>query len=615
MCGINGIIQFGGSKSMHDPLNKMNNALSHRGPDSEGSFHHNSVSLGHRRLSIIDTSNNGNQPMFSQNKRYCIVFNGEVYNYKELKKTHLADHPFTTETDTEVVLAMFIKYGLDCLQHFNGMFAFVVYDTESQGTIIVRDRLGIKPLYYYRDDNKLIFSSELRAILKSGLVSKELDKAYLAEYLRQQTVADPNTIIKNIKTLLPGHYIKSFKQKININRYYEFKVEANSNNSPEPIKDIHKKVKEKFLNAVELRMRADVSFGAFLSGGIDSSAVVAGMSTVQTNAVETFSIIFDDPEFSEDKYAQIIAKKYNTNHHKLLLKSTDLLDSLPEAMSAMDHPGGDGINSYLVSKVTRNEGVKMALSGLGGDELFAGYSLFNRIYNLKNKSTRINWAPQFIKDVAAKALDSRHEISKTKIAEFLRLKNWNTSEVHDILRSTFSKKQIHALLNTQYTFPSSTSLNTNTHTLSEISLLEYDSYLKHVLLRDADQMSMAHGLEIRVPFLDHNLIEYVLQLPDSVKFPHTPKKLLVDSLGELIPSEIVNRPKMGFTFPWKNWLKTDLKANVESKLESLGNRAYFSSEAIQQLWKGFLNSSKDVSWSRIWSLVALEWWLQENDIL
>jgi asparagine synthase (glutamine-hydrolysing) len=366
-------------------------------------------------------------------------------------------------------------------------------------------------------------------------------------------------------------------------------------------------------------MVADVPFGAFLSGGIDSSAIVGLMSKVSSEKVQTFNISFDESEFSESKYAQLIAKKYNTNHHEIKLSPNDFLKQLPEALAATDHPSGDGPNTYIVSKATKNAGVTMALSGIGGDELFAGYDVFKRMMNLQKKSW-LNALPSVARRAAGYVIKiKKRDMGGYKIEELLSQPTINFKSAYPLNRSLFTIQELEKLINKPLPFANINQIvskvpQVENHLLSAVSMSEISTYLQNILLRDADQMSMAVALEVREPFLDYKLIEFVLGVNDVHKFPHSPKKLLTDSLGDLLPAEIIHRPKMGFTLPWQQWLKQDLKSFCEKNITLLEEKKLFKSGSIENLWKRFLSGDNLVTWSRVWHLIVLNNWLDENRI-
>lgn len=620
MCGINGIVSLGGEeKSFSGNVERMNAALAHRGPDDGGVFSDTRVALGHRRLSIIDLSNAGHQPMQSADGRYVIVFNGEIYNFRELRSE--LDYPFHSHTDTEVLLAAWQAWGENCIDRLIGMFAFAIWDRAQGELHLVRDRLGKKPVYYYTDGEQLVFSSEMRAVLASGFVPRRLDTDALVDFLRYQTVHQPKTIVAGVRMLPAGTHMKIKGRQPEIRTYWS-PVQARM--QPDITRQAAQKaVREALQKAVERRLVADVPFGAFLSGGIDSSAIVALMSQV-TDKVSTFSISFAEEEFSEARYARMVAEKYKTDHHEIQLSPDDFLALLPEALDRMDHPSGDGPNTYVVSKVTREAGITMALSGLGGDELFAGYSIFERSMRLRNLHW-LNLVPRPLRAAIGRVVHGlKPSIATAKIAGILGKQRLSALSAYPFNRQVFLDDQIAAVLNR-------TSLPVNSvdalldgfaedvrfqamPLLSQVSVAEMATYMQHVLLRDTDQMSMAHALEVRVPFLDHELVELVLGLPDAIKYPHSPKQLLVESLGNLLPPEIVNRPKMGFTLPYAQWMKADLRDFCAQRLSRLAERDEFNGANVKAYWSDFLADRKTISWSRIWMLVVLEHWLEKNAV-
>jgi asparagine synthase (glutamine-hydrolysing) len=628
MCGIAGIVGYEiNNKRYHAAIKQMTDAIAHRGPDAEGTWNDEHCFLGHRRLSIIDLSEAGNQPFISQDGRYILIYNGELYNYRELKlELQRAPHGsgqlpyfFQTNTDTEVILASYLRWGIECLQRFNGMFAFSIWDKQEQRLLIVRDRLGVKPLYYQFKDKVLSFASEIRALMKSGLTDKKISAAALAEYMQYATVHAPNTILENVFMLMPGTILEYKQGVVTLSEYW------NINKHTKTIGDLSyeetcKNINQLLTASVERRLVADVPFGAFLSGGIDSSAIVGLMSKVSSGKIQTFNVSFDEGEFSEAVYAKQIAQKFNTEHHEIKLTPGDFLNQLPEALAAMDHPGGDGPNSYIVSKATKKAGITMALSGLGGDELFAGYDIFKRFHELENKAW-LNLIPGFGRSLGAKILAARKKsVQGDKTAEILNLDQINGFHAYPINRKLFNQKDYQSLLKEKFNddaFIKNAIKKSETdkqHKLSRVSLFEIQTYMQNVLLRDADQMSMAVALEVRVPFLDYKLVEFALSIKDEYKFPHSPKKLLTDALGDLLPANIVNRPKMGFVLPWKDWLKNDLKDFCEENIVQFSKRSFVNREAILSVWNRFLNNDPKISWSRVWHLVVLNHWMKTHEV-
>ncbi len=627
MCGINGFISKSfSSEQKIQIVQKMNMRLAHRGPDNDSVWSNELISLGHRRLSIIDLSTESNQPFVSNDKRYIIVYNGELYNYKDLKLelqrsahgSETTPYFFKTNSDTEVILAAYIRWGSGCLQYFNGMYAFAIFDTELNKLFIARDRVGVKPLYYYYGDEGFVFSSEVRPIIHSTIKTFSINRNVLAEYVMYQTVFAPNTIVKGLKMLMPGHYLEYSDSKATITQYYDInKISSASTNLN--YTQICNKVNELLTHSIQQRLVADVPFGAFLSGGIDSSAVVGLMSKVSSEKIQTFTINFDESEFSESKYAQLIAKKFNTEHHEIVLTPSDFLKQLPEALDAIDHPTGDGPNTYIVSKATKKAGITMALSGIGGDEVFAGYDVFKRMAELQKKAW-LNVVPQFGRKITGAIIQQKNKsISGNKIAELLSEEKINFNSAYPLSRSIFTKKELSGLLKDTNAFNQVENIISlipqhKNYLLTAVSLAEMNTYLQNILLRDTDQMSMAVALEVREPFLDYKLIDFVLSVNDEHKYPHTPKKLLVDSLGDLLPNEVVNRPKMGFTLPWQTWLKNDLKTFCEKNILEFSNYDFCIKQNVQNLWQRFLNNDKTVTWSRIWHLVVLNNWIKQHKL-
>jgi asparagine synthase (glutamine-hydrolysing) len=553
------------------------------------------------------------------------VYNGELYNYKALRlelqrsavgKTS-APYFFKTNSDTEVVLAAYQRWGTDCLRHFNGMFAFAVCQIETGNVFVARDHMGVKPLYYSYWEEGFVFSSELRAILRSGVRKFTLNREALPEYTMYQTVHAPNTIVKGIKMLLPGHFAEIENGSVKISRYFD--MNRVSLQTPDLYYgQVCAQTRNLLRASVESRMVSDVPFGAFLSGGIDSSIVVGLMSEVSPHKVETFNVSFEEGEFSEAKFARVIAKKFNTSHHEINLRPSDFLHDLPEALSAMDHPGGDGPNTYVVSKATRRQGIKMALSGVGGDELFAGYDVFKRMTRLHNSV--LGHFPRFVRKVGGTALAvAKPGVSGKKIKELLFLKQINFENAFPLVRSLFTQNELRSFFKNGFDAEAVKKIikdvpQVKDHLLSTVSLAEMSTYMQNILLRDADQMGMAVALEIREPFLDRNLVEFVLSVSDEHKFPHTPKKLLVDSMGDLLPPEIVNRPKMGFTLPWQFWMKNDLQVFCEQQVSVLETSGLFKEKTIERLWSRFMKGDPGITWARVWPLIVLGYWMEKNDI-
>lgn len=623
MCGINGIFHFEKSHSVSGELEQMNKVLAHRGPDAEGVFQENEIELGHRRLSIIDVSEMANQPMFSHDQNLVLVFNGELYNYLDIKK-QLIDYRFKTNGDSEVVLAAFEKWGEHALRLFNGIFSFAIWDKTKKELFIARDRLGVKPLYYFLSNEVFVFSSSVKSILSTNRSNRKMSKSSLIDYLRFQTVHAPDTLVEDISSIMPGHFARVNEEDgFKIKEYWS--LTDTSQKKFSSLEDVHLAVRNQLTKSVEMQLVSDVPFGAFLSGGIDSSLLVALMSQLRSQKTDTFSVVFKEDAFSERKYAQLIASKYRTNHHEIELGVNDFRDLIPEALSFMDHPSVDGLNTYVVSKKTHEAGIKMALSGLGGDELFGGYSIFNQLPSLQQKKW-IRSFPGYARRPFAQLYRSlKGTVASAKIAEIISLDKFDIEDIYQHYRTALMDDQIIRLVN--YT---SLSQNRVFHItgeqvgykmpgsplplLSKISIAEISTYMQNVLLRDADQMSMASGLEVRVPFLDHELVELALGISDQYKEPTIPKKLLIDSFKDLLPEEIYNREKMGFVLPYEIWMKNELKQFCTEHLQWLKQSSHFNASELDKIWIQFQQGNKLMTWSRIWMLVVLSNWMKENNV-
>lgn len=618
MCGISGIIGAEGPV-LHSGIKSMTNRLAHRGPDAEGYFIEAGVALGHRRLSIIDLSTAANQPMNDTSGRYVIVYNGELYNFREVKGL-LPDYPYQTNSDSEVVLASYARWGAGCLKHFNGMFAFAIWDKRKRELFFARDRLGVKPLYYYTEGQHLVFASELRAVLASGIVSPKLDMNAVCNYMMYQSVYAPFTVIQSVFQMMPGEY-GIFKDG-RLEKYIYWRLE----DSGEPIEDanadkVRHKVKHLLSESVARRMVSDVPIGAFLSGGIDSSAVVGLMAQCSEQPVNTFSINFSEPEYDESYYSSLIARRFRTRHTPLLLGANDFLESFPKALESMDSPSGDGFNSWLVSKMTKQAGITVALSGIGGDELFAGYSGFIRWFRLRKA---IWWAiPQKFRNLSGNLLRLAANSPRTaRLADLIAAETPDIEHVYPAFRQIMNSEQSKKLLQKIPQMEDSAQRllfgrREKIHklpVLSQYSAAELLGYTMNVLLKDTDQMGMASALEVREPFFDYQLIEYVLQISDTIKYPRYAKSLLVDALSPLLPDEIVHRPKRGFTLPWKLWLRNDLRPWCEQNLKNLAERPAFNGDEIRKLGSQFFNRPSNNNWAPVFLLAVLEDWLERNQL-
>ena len=554
-----------------------------------------------------------------------IVYNGEIYNFRELRsELEGRGVEFRSQSDTEVMLAAYRVWGEGCLHRLRGMFAFGLWDAAQSQLLLARDPMGIKPLYFSSTQQGFVFASEVRAILRSGLVDAKLDRNGVLSYLAFGSVYEPWTIIEGVSAVAPGHAITVKNENVSAREYWS-PLKSGTNSTQASASDGKLNVTrlpEILRDAVLMHLVSDVPVGVFLSGGIDSSSLVAILSGngVQPN---TFSLVFREKEFDESTYSRAVAKRFNTDHQEISVSQEDAGAALPDALRAMDQPTIDGINTYLVSAQARAKGLKVALTGLGADEMFAGYSNFRRIPRMERLATVSGRLPKLARHAIAKSAGAvaRKSDRGRKIAV---LAAGGESAVHPyvIARTLFGSSERASLfasggldaaerelaLLLQRTVTECADLDP----VNRVSYLESRCYMKNTLLRDSDFMSMAHGLELRVPFLDRALVEACFHIPGANKLRGgVPKSLLLGSLGADLPAEIVRRPKRGFTLPFERWLRGEMRAPVEQEL--VGNDRHsdiLNPEATSLVWKRFL--SRETTWSRPWSLYVLKQWCDLN---
>lgn len=621
MCGIAGI--HGWNPEQSEPAcARMNAALQHRGPDDAGVWSVPGVALAHRRLSILDTSEAGHQP-WKDPSGDVLVFNGEIYNFRELAAE--LGGAFASGSDTEVLMRALQTWGLSALQKFNGMFAFAWWNAAREELVIARDRLGIKPVYWAAIDGGVAFASEVRALLASEAVPRVLNRTALVDYLRYGTVHAPDTLIEGVQLLPAGHWLRLQDAEVEVHRWWSA---AESIAEVEPWghrEEAVNRLRDALRDAVRLRMRSDVPLGAFLSGGVDSSAVVGLMQEVSERPVSTFSVVFNEGKFDESPWSRLVAERFGTDHHEIRLTADHFLGQVPNALAAMDHPSGDGPNTYVVSEATKAAGITVALSGLGGDELFAGYPVFQRSRQLLEWRWLGSW-PVGLRRIAGKLLvANKGTVTARKQAAILAGDYFDLEHTYPLSRQLFLEEDIRRIWrggrvpgNRVFAWLSAEiepgSAGFNLPFFSKVSVAELGTYLGHTLLRDTDQMSMAHALEVRVPFLDHRLVSAALAVPDAWKVPTTPKKLLTDALGDLLPPEVTQRPKMGFVLPWAEWMRGPLKPMCERGLLALSRLEVLDGGEMERLWQAFLAGDERVNFTRIWMLVTLGDWMDRHEI-
>ncbi len=630
MCGIFGIVARGGSFAP-DLLERAKRTLAHRGPDDSGTViidcglaDQDQVGFAHTRLSIIDLSPLGHQPTQDPSTGNWIVFNGEIYNFRDLRRDlETAGIEFRSQSDTEVVLAAYRVWGEDCLIRLRGMFAFALWDAQKKRLVLARDPMGIKPLYYHQSKSNFLFASEVRALLQTDLVPRKVDSAGALSYLAFGSVYEPWTIVEGVRAVPPGHVLTVERRTVSLREYWSPLHSATGSTEEQGRNGAGMGHLPGILrDAVLSHLVSDVPVGVFLSGGIDSSSLVAVLSQNGVRA-NTFSLIFREEEFNEGQYSRAVARRFGTEHQEIPISEDDTLAVLPDGLRAMDQPTIDGINTFLVSAKTRATGVKVALTGLGADEMFAGYSNFRRVPRMESLAARWKRLPSLARRplAASVAMVAGSSDRTRKLAELACRKG---SSVHPyfLARALFARAEQTALFPTgeyagaqqalddalRESIEDSAALDP----VNRVSYLESRWYMRNTLLRDSDFMSMSHGLELRVPFLDRALVEACFRIPGKKKVQgKLPKGLLLASLGVDLPMEIVNRPKRGFTLPFERWLRGEMRPVVEKELLKHDiDQTSLSPSAVQGVWNRFL--AGETSWSRPWSLFVLKRWCEQN---
>jgi asparagine synthase (glutamine-hydrolysing) len=634
MCGIvGGVVTGQNPYELQSTVARALQQLRHRGPDDQGLYvsEPEACVLGHTRLSIIDLSPAGHQPMQTADGRYWITFNGEIYNFRELQQElERQGERFHSQSDTEVILKLYARQGLGGLQHLRGMFALAIWDAHQQELFLARDRLGIKPLYYYANDGVFLFASEVRALLATGVIRRALDEVALWEYLTYQSIPAPRTLIKDIRALEPGCWLRiKGSGAMDKGVYWELSESYAPEAQAATYAESKQKVRSLLEEAAALHLVSDVPVALFLSGGIDSSAI-AMLAHGAGQTPHTFSVVFNESSHNEARYARQVAALIASEHTEIHLTEESIVQQLPDALTAMDQPTGDGINTYMVARAVSAAGVKVALSGLGGDEFFAGYPSFKRLARATRYLRYWGALPRRARASAARAvqLATGSSIASAKLASILA-SDGTLASMYAPLRQVLLPAQRRALLSERLLLQVEAAPDPyhlllrdalsrlSAGSLSQISYAEARTYMHDVLLRDTDQMSMAHALEVRVPLLDHKLVEYLMGLPDEWKRSNgTPKRLLVESLGDRLPAEIVQRPKQGFALPFDSWMRGALRSFCETRLFSnaIRERGTFNLEEVKRLWQAFLNGSPTVSWSRLWIMVVIIEWLETNQV-
>ena len=641
MCGIAGFYSSRPNETLNEGLSEALARLAPRGPDDSGLFFDNNhgVGLGHRRLSIIDLSPAGHQPMVSEDETTVIVFNGEVYNYLEIKKLLARHgHRFKGNSDTEVVLKAYVQWGISCLDKFIGMFAFAIWDGSRRKLFIARDRLGIKPLYYSHWGKNFFFGSELKALMAFRSYEREIDHEAFLLYLHYQYIPAPRTIFKNTAKLEPGHYIVFDGTKVEKYRWWSLPDSRGAHFVPSPIeeKDVLQQLDALLTQAVSDRLISDVPLGALLSGGVDSSLIVAIMQKVKRSPVRTFCIGFGEQAFNEAPWASRVAAHLQTDHTELTVTSRDALEVIPYLPEIYDEPFADSssLPTFLVSRLTRNQ-VTVALSGDGGDEQFAGYVRYWATESMARHMTRV---PRNIRrrmqhhlgKIPIRHLSLFYEAARNYLPPRFKVENFpdkwqklvnqlGSSDLSELYRMTvciWSRNEIHKLTGScvpNSTFETAFSESVERNTIQKLMAVDQQTYLPDAMLTKVDRASMAASLEVRVPMLDHRVVAFTSRLPDVYKVRNGKGKyLLRQLLLRYVPRQLIDRPKMGFGIPIAKWFRHELKELLNDYLspDRLKKEGRLDHHIVQETIHAHQNGITNHQ-HRLWTLLMWEMWREK----
>ena len=623
MCGIAGAFAW---HDMESAVRSVTDALRHRGPDDVGMETLRSPegvmrgTFGHRRLAILDLSSAGHQPMVSADGRYCLTYNGEIYNFRELRTDLESEGAnFRGTGDTEVLLAGWVMYGTRILEKLRGMFAFAIWDRNEEKGYLARDAFGIKPLYITESGGAVLFASEIRALLESRCIPRHMSREAVASYLAAGSVAEPLTIIDGVRAVPAGCVVEIAYNSVDVSidritRFasalpYGDDTQPGASSGAAPIRDALR-------DSVSHHLVSDVPLALFLSGGIDSSSVVAVASEVSQTKLDTFTITFAESEYSEREPAGLLARHFGTTHHEVALSGSDLLNALPDVFAAMDQPSLDGLNTYIVSRAVRAYGIKVVLSGLGGDELFAGYPSFKRA----SYAAPVWKLPGSLRRMGAAGAGRLDDLRAERLS--LLLQHDTAAEgAYNASRTLFGDRYVRSLMSHNYRTARSTDAPAefDTSKLSvqqQVSFYEVNGYMRNTLLRDSDVFSMVHGLELRVPFVDREVARAAFNPANTGKPGRSgPKPLLVDAVKDLLPESVVQRPKQGFTLPFEKWMRNEMFSEVDSMLSATSpERAGLDHSSVKRAWREFQERRPGMNWSRPWALYTLMRWASLNDV-
>ena len=597
---------------------RMCGAMIHRGPDDSGVASIGPATIGMRRLAIFDPAN-GHQPMVTPDGRYTLVFNGAIYNHRSLQADlEPSGFVFRTHCDTEVLLAALVHWGEKALGRLRGMFAFALWDAFDQSLLAARDPFGIKPLYYRHDGGRFLFASEVSALLASGIGQAEVDPEAVAEYLGWFSVPAPRTIYRGIRSLQPGELLRFRRGRLEVRPAWTFKEIPEDPVPCRTREDLVRALRHRLTDTIRAHMLADVPVGAFLSGGLDSAVIVGLMARATGRPVKTFSIAFREAAYSEAAEAEATATHLGTDHRTLIVTGTDVSRDLDSFLRSCDQPTGDGINTFYASRAARAGGVKVALSGLGGDELFGGYPSFRAVPGLVRRLPLWRRVPSAFRALATGAL-GRGGSRPRKLSDLLRHAR-DSHEVAALHRRVFSEMRQRSLLSEDVLtaigrpspfHPRLGALRDELGSpdlFSLVSAWELRTYMADVLLRDSDAMSMSHSIELRVPFIDRPLIEWLWRQPERLRDdPRRPKSILAEAAADVLPPGIGERRKRGFTLPFPVWMRRELRPFLDETFStaSVGRSGLFAPGAVRRIWDGFAAGGEDREWSRVWSLAVL----------
>jgi asparagine synthase (glutamine-hydrolysing) len=619
MCGIAGLIDPSVTvEEREQAVLRMCTAMIHRGPDDAGMASRGPATIGMRRLAIFDPAN-GHQPMTTPDGRHTIVFNGAIYNFRILQaELESAGWTFRTRCDTEILLAALAQWGQAALNRLRGMFAFALWDASDDSLLLARDPFGIKPLYFTQIGQRLSFASEISALIASGVIDAEIDPVAVADYLAWLAVPAPRTIYSGILSLQPGECLKFNRGRAEIQAAWTFRSVPSGERPCTTRAEFTRELRARLDDTIQAHVLADVPVGAFLSGGLDSAVVAGLMSRASGNVLKTFSIGFEEDDFSEADLAEASARHFGAIHHTRILTGGEVASDMDKFLDACDQPTGDGVNTYYASQTAQEGGVKVALSGLGGDELFGGYPSFRTIPALARRLPAWQRIPSPLRAAVTGFLGLGGTRAR-KLSDFLA----NATDAHELSalsRRVFSESRRASILSQDAAskigdlapfHPRLQSLRAEVGAedlYSLISAWELRTYMADVLLRDSDVMSMRHSLELRVPFIDRPLIEWLWRQPAHFKGDHRhPKSVLAEATSDILPPGLMNRRKRGFTLPFPTWMRKDLRPFLEDTFSAsnVGQSGFFSAAHVQALWKGFLAGSDNREWSRVWSLAVL----------